>query len=160
MVILFSFSAKYFSLSSDTTSSLRSMTNSVPWPKTLCTVIVPPISFVSFWIMVRPIPQPSTPLFVESCSRSKSSNTCFWNSSLIPIPVSLTQIRHGSVSFTISPFCQIPNVTMPPGNVNFFALLSRFIQICVSFPLSASTFFSCTSQETTKFNPAFCISNS
>ena len=52
--------------------------------------MLPPISSTRLLVMAMPRPVPWMPLTVELRSRSKASNTFSANSSLMPMPVSLT----------------------------------------------------------------------
>ena len=65
------------------------MTNSVPFPSTLLTSIVPPMSVTNPLVIGMPSPVPSMPFRTDVLSRSNGSNTRFTNSSPIPMPVSL-----------------------------------------------------------------------
>ena len=67
-----------------------STVNVEPFPSSLSTEIFPPIISTIFLVIAIPSPVPWIPLTVLVLSRSKGSKTCFWNSSLIPIPVSFT----------------------------------------------------------------------
>ena len=63
--------------------------NSLPLPGSLSRVMVPPIRSTMFLVMERPRPVPWMPLTVELSSRVNSSKMCFWNSLLMPMPLSL-----------------------------------------------------------------------
>ena len=64
------------------------ITNVVPTPFSLSKVMVPPIFSTSFLVIGIPRPVPVNFVRLPVCSCAKGSNTYFWNSSVIPIPVS------------------------------------------------------------------------
>ena len=68
----------------------REILNSVPFPGALFTSIDPPPISTRRLIIESPRPLPGTPLVVDFSSRSNGSYICFWNSGLMPMPLSLT----------------------------------------------------------------------
>ena len=81
-------------LCAETSRSSSRITNSVPLPFSVITVIVPPIMSMMFLAMDIPRPVPCILLTVEVRSRSKGLNIFSANSWLMPIPVSLTLISY------------------------------------------------------------------
>ena len=64
------------------------ITKVVPTPCSLVKVIVPPIFSTRLFVIGIPRPVPPNLDAPPFCSCANGSNRCFWNSSLIPIPVS------------------------------------------------------------------------
>ena len=97
--------------------------NVEPSPCLLSTSIVPSMSSTSFFVMPIPMPLPSIRLDVVLRSLSKVSKIRFWNSSDIPIPLSVMVmiILHQS-SFS-QDFCTTLQDIIPPVFVYFIALL-------------------------------------
>ena len=99
-----------------------------PSPYTLSTDSVPFIRLTRWRVMARPSPVPSTFLFRVLSTWEKESKILFRSFSLIPIPVSETEIFRMlrislSTSFTTE-------MRMVPSLVNFTALFARLIRIC------------------------------
>ena len=106
--------------------------------------------------MAKPKPVPSVWVTVVVRSLSNSWYCTFWNSSLMPIPVSLTWMRYTACSACVSS-CSIHIATLPPAGVNFCALAIKFTQIVCMCWLSASTRRFFTVQRTLKSNCLFSI---
>ena len=64
------------------------ITKVVPAPSSLSKVMVPPIFSTRFFAIGIPSPVPANFVRLPVCSCANGSNTHFWNSSVIPIPVS------------------------------------------------------------------------
>ena len=95
--------------------------NSVPFPSSVETSIVPPMSVTIPFVMGMPSPVPSMPFRTDVLSRSNGSNTRFTKSSLIPTPVSFTRSSYTTPSSSLS-----VTVMRPPAGVNFHALPTMF----------------------------------
>lgn len=78
--------------------------NSLPRSRWLATVMVPFISSTMYLVMAMPRPVPSVRCTRWVSSRAKDSKIFFWNSSDIPMPVSLTtkRVRTNGISFIIN----------------------------------------------------------
>ena len=75
---------------SELTRKVKETVNSDPTFCLLITLIVPFIIVTMFFVIAMPSPVPWIPLMVELCSRSNGSKIWETNSSLMPMPVSLT----------------------------------------------------------------------
>ena len=64
------------------------ITNVVPALSSLSKAIVPPIFSTSFFVIGIPRPVPANLVRLPVCSCANGSKICFWNASVIPIPVS------------------------------------------------------------------------
>ena len=65
--------------------------NSLPLPGSLSMEMVPPIRSTMLLVMDMPSPVPGMRLTVALSSRANCSKMCAWNSSLMPMPLSLTR---------------------------------------------------------------------
>ena len=95
--------------------------------------------------MAMPRPVPWMPLVVLSCTLEKGSKMCFWNSSLMPRPLSSTT---SSKSCFLS--CWLASswretLILPPFSVYLMALVIRLIKICFNWMLSPKTCLCSTS---------------
>ncbi|MOA32052.1 hypothetical protein D3C78_1532410 [compost metagenome] len=90
--------------------------------------------------MVSPRPVPPYFLVVDASSCEKASNIFSFLSGLIPIPVSLTDMR-----YLISLNCGSVNAStfssISPFSVNFTALPNKLIRICLRRSSSAQMYF-------------------
>ena len=82
--------------------NVRSQENFVPISSSLSTRISPPISSMIRFTIESPRPVPLNSLRFSPCSCVNGSNICFWKSSLIPIPVSVTENLHVTLSSVCS----------------------------------------------------------
>ena len=89
---------------------------------------------MNFFEISRPSPVPSILLFFSLSSLSYALKSFLRSSSLMPIPVSLTEnlILHVSLVFSTPTALRVN----PPISVYFAALLSRFRSICLILPES------------------------
>ena len=80
-----------------------------------------------------------TLLTVELFSLSNGSNILFWNSMLMPIPVSLITNESAEYPAGAPGFLETNSLTRPPGGVYLTALLRRFRRSCIIRSLSHRT---------------------
>ena len=123
----------------------RRTMNSVPFPCFVWIWIVPPIISTIFFVIAIPRTVPWILLTVDVRSRSNESNILFKNSSLMPIPLSLTRISYSPLSFPGLASWASRTETVPPDGVNLMALDKRFNKTWFSLVLSQYTSSSTTS---------------
>ena len=100
----------------------------LPWPGVLSTLMMPPIRSTRFLVMAMPRPVPCIWLMRSLSSRLKASKTCFWNSSLMPMPSSWTEKR--SFTYWGAAGRSVTERSMwPPSGVYFTALDIRLMSI-------------------------------
>ena len=128
-----------FTISPDVSHS-SIIVNSVPFPVSLSTWIVPPIMSTMFLVIAIPRPVPCilfvTELSARVCSLEKESNTCFRNSLDIPIPLSFTLKTTVMYPSLLHGFSETRMLIIPPTGVNFTALLQILRRTCVRRSLS------------------------
>ena len=124
-----------FTISPDVSHS-SIIVNSVPFPVSLSTWIVPPIMSTMFLVIAIPRPVPPIPFSVTVCSLEKESNTCFRNSLDIPIPLSFTLKTTVMYPSLLHDFSETRMLIIPPTGVNFTALLQILRRTCVRRSLS------------------------
>ena len=81
----------FCTLCSSTSGSILNgtrITKVVPAPSLHSKEMVPPIFSTSFFVIGIPSPVPANFVRLPVCSCEKGSKICFWNASVIPIPVS------------------------------------------------------------------------
>ncbi len=105
--------------------------------------MVPPIMSMMFLEMASPRPVPWMPLTVALCSLVNGSKMCFWNSSVMPMPLSRTLNSKRARPASLPGFSLRRSSIVPPGCVNFTALLSRLSSTCCRRRWSQTT-VSCT----------------
>ena len=99
-----------------------------PSPSLLSTSSVPPIRSTSFFTIPMPMPLPSIWVIVEVRSLSNASKICFWNSSAIPIPLSVILMIISHQSSFSQGLCAILQDIVPPVSVYLTALLMMLMQ--------------------------------
>ena len=99
-----------------------------PSPSLLSTSIVPPIRSTSFFTIPIPMPMPSIWVIVEVRSLSNASKICFWNSSVIPIPLSVIRMIISHQSSFSQGLCATLQDIVPPAFVYLTALLMMLMQ--------------------------------
>ena len=112
--------------------------NVLPFPYSLSTWTLPPISSTSSFTMASPSPVPSTLRFRLLSTCSNELNSFSISCALIPIPVSFT--AHLSKMVSASIVLLLNDRTTWPSCVNLIALLARFTRICLirtSSPISS-----------------------
>src|SRR6185369_744008 len=103
----------------------------LPWPGAEFSVISPPCSRARFLAMASPRPLPgATP---AARPRKKRSNKCGTSSAGTPGPWSSTRMRNAAAAGCAR------TRTLDCGGLNFTALSTRLIRICLSLSASAST---------------------
>ena len=89
------------------------ITNEVPSSTLLVKQICPPISFTNWLTIVIPRPVPIFAFCSSLFSCVKGSNKCSWNSSLIPIPLSV-QVNSNTAVRSSELISWQPTIILPP----------------------------------------------
>ena len=98
--------------------------NSLPWPRTLSAVAVPPCSSTSRCTKHRPMPKPPCERSIDRSAWVNRSKMRGNSSGAMPMPLSLTRIT------TVSPSTSIFNPMRPPSSVYLAAFVSRLTNTC------------------------------
>ena len=108
--------------------------NSLPFPGSERTWILPPIISTSPLVMARPRPEPPYFLVVELSTWTNVLNIAFCFSGGIPIPVSFTEmlrVRRPSLASSGWEFSSFARTRISPFSVNFAALPRIFNSTCL-----------------------------
>ncbi len=118
-------------------SNVKTTSMVVPTFSWLSSVMVPPIISTMSFTMESPRPDPVKLVVVSFPSWENGSKACFWNSSLMPRPLSLQMKRKVAVSLSLAISVALRN-TSPPTRLYLMPLLARFIRMrfrCTALPM-------------------------